>query len=461
LLEIALHLVQSSSLSFICNRMGPEAENFCAITGATSAVAAQYLAACNNNLEMALNMYMETGPPTPAASRLRPGTDGSSGDSGLAATPSDSSEEARAPMPQTVAQLTPNAGAIFAQHSGANGSGGAARPTVQPFADHRAAMLEEAGAASGSSGGRPGKRSLHDLYRPPSGLLHPGSLESAMRQARLAGKWLLVDLQDVGEFSCQLLNRDLWSEPAVQSVLEASCVFLQLDSRSPVGCRFAVNYRAPGGCPFVALLDPVTGEQRLRFAPGQLRHLDSFLDRLTEFLAQFERPECLPESDSEAAAAIDEAAAGPAAPAAKRARSKSPELRQSVDQPELGANGVGARRPDCDNGEEAEAEQLRRAVAASRLVDGQDHRLWLGDPDEPQRCRLLIRYPDGRRNSLDWPASSRLKALTVLLDSEGFPAEDFELLATHPRRLLSQLQPMASLAELGLCPTDTVYVQAK
>jgi thioredoxin-related protein len=42
-------------------------------------------------------------------------------------------------------------------------------------------------------------------------------------------KWLLVNIQDPTEFSCQVMNRDLWSEQAVKDVIKESFVFLQVN----------------------------------------------------------------------------------------------------------------------------------------------------------------------------------------------------------------------------------------
>ena len=53
-------------------------------------------------------------------------------------------------------------------------------------------------------------------------------------QARIAGqssnKWLLVNLQDSTEFSCQVLNRDLWSNEKVKKVIRNNFIFWQVYS---------------------------------------------------------------------------------------------------------------------------------------------------------------------------------------------------------------------------------------
>ena len=51
-------------------------------------------------------------------------------------------------------------------------------------------------------------------------------------QAKLAGqqkmRWLLVNLQDSGEFASQILNRDVWSDFHVKELIKTHFVFMQV-----------------------------------------------------------------------------------------------------------------------------------------------------------------------------------------------------------------------------------------
>ena len=51
-------------------------------------------------------------------------------------------------------------------------------------------------------------------------------------QARDAGvaceKWLMVNVQNVMEFSCQILNRDVWSNKAIKTVIKEHFIFWQV-----------------------------------------------------------------------------------------------------------------------------------------------------------------------------------------------------------------------------------------
>ena len=51
-------------------------------------------------------------------------------------------------------------------------------------------------------------------------------------QARDVGiaenKWLMVNVQNVMEFSCQMLNRDIWSNKAIRTIVKEEFIFWQV-----------------------------------------------------------------------------------------------------------------------------------------------------------------------------------------------------------------------------------------
>ena len=101
-----------------------------------------------------------------------------------------------------------------------------------------------------ASSSAPGKRTLEDLFRPPIDLMFKGNLQNVCSfciflyllllhseylfaiQARDAGvsikKWLMVNVQNVSEFSCQVLNRDVWSNTSVKELIRDHFIFLQV-----------------------------------------------------------------------------------------------------------------------------------------------------------------------------------------------------------------------------------------
>jgi len=45
---------------------------------------------------------------------------------------------------------------------------------------------------------------------------------------RAANKWLMVNIQNVQEFSCQVLNRDVWSNSTVKTVVHEHFILWQV-----------------------------------------------------------------------------------------------------------------------------------------------------------------------------------------------------------------------------------------
>ena len=58
--------------------------------------------------------------------------------------------------------------------------------------------------------------------------MYKGDWQSARDAATAAKKWLLVNIQDAGEFQCQTLNRDVWSNEAVKTIIREHFLFWQV-----------------------------------------------------------------------------------------------------------------------------------------------------------------------------------------------------------------------------------------
>ena len=80
----------------------------------------------------------------------------------------------------------------------------------------------------GSGGSRGKKRTLEELFKPPLDIMYKGDFQDARDAATAAKKWLLVNIQDAGEFQCQVLNRDVWSNKAVKTVISEHFLFWQV-----------------------------------------------------------------------------------------------------------------------------------------------------------------------------------------------------------------------------------------
>lgn len=76
----------------------------------------------------------------------------------------------------------------------------------------------------------------------------------------MEGKWILVNIQDSTEFSCHVLNRDIWSNKDLKDFIKKSFIFWQRfydDSQGSKYCRF---YPQAEIRPHIAIIDPRSGE---------------------------------------------------------------------------------------------------------------------------------------------------------------------------------------------------------
>ena len=67
-----------------------------------------------------------------------------------------------------------------------------------------------------------------------------------------------LGLQDAQEFQCQVLNRDLWSNQGVKSIVREHFVFWQQYKESDEAVRYMTFYKI-SDWPYIAIIDPRTG----------------------------------------------------------------------------------------------------------------------------------------------------------------------------------------------------------
>lgn len=126
---------------------------------------------------------------------------------------------------------------------------------------------------------------LSELFRPPVDITFCGSFQAARDYAKDQNKWLIVNVQDMSDFNCQVLNRDIWSSEKLRAVIKKYFVFWQVAIDNVDGHRFQVFYGIQK-FPYVGVLDPRTGEERLSYKTGfKLTH-DEFMNKLKDYLCE-------------------------------------------------------------------------------------------------------------------------------------------------------------------------------
>lgn len=121
---------------------------------------------------------------------------------------------------------------------------------------------------------------LEDLFRPPYDIMFLGSFVEAREHAKIMNRWLLVNVQNPLEFSCQILNRDLWPNEQIRDMVRDHFVLWQVksstlrlpneDTKFPPFASQVISNTADGqrfidfynvsDYPYLAVLDPRTGE---------------------------------------------------------------------------------------------------------------------------------------------------------------------------------------------------------
>ncbi|CAI5775452.1 domain-containing 7 isoform X1 [Podarcis lilfordi] len=448
-------------------------QQFTAITGATESAGKHMLEACNNNLEMAVTMFLDGGgiaeePSTSSASvsNLRPHAE----------------DEVRAPIPQKQEIL------------------------VEPeplFGVRQEQELRNGGAIDKKL------TTLADLFRPPIDLMHKGSFETAKECGQMQNKWLMINIQNVQDFACQCLNRDVWSNEAVKTLIREHFIFWQVYHDSEEGQRYIQFYKL-ADFPYVSILDPRTGQKLVEW--HQL-DVTSFLDQVTGFLGehgQLDGHSTSPPQKRSRSESLIDASEDSQLEAAIRAslqethfdsdqvkqESRSDEESESElfsgseefisvcgsddDEPEnpaksrksphkdLGCRKEEGRRPQPEPTARTEPEVVTNHRGLSCMDSGVVEEI--GAKPEAAvkelnvngpKAQLMLRYPDGKREQISLPEQAKLLALIKHVQSKGYPNERFELLTNFPRRKLSHLDYDITLQEAGLCPQETVFVQER
>nr|CAG8462833.1 10439_t:CDS:2 [Entrophospora candida] len=138
----------------------------------------------------------------------------------------------------------------------------AVRPPIQPKSD----IL--IGTDTGGENPTNKVDGLVKLYSPPFDIMSTEGFDKTRNKAKSTGKWIMINIQNIEEFSSQLLNCNLWSNETVKDVIKADFCFLQFNSDSSEGSKY-INFYPVYKYPHIAVIDPRTGE-RLKVWDSQL-----------------------------------------------------------------------------------------------------------------------------------------------------------------------------------------------
>ena len=131
-------------------------------------------------------------------------------------------------------------------------------------------------------------RTLSDMFSPPENVLYHGGFQDARQFAKSQNKWLLVNVQSDAEFACHALNRDVWKDSVVQSIIADSFVFWQCDESQGEGVTFKERYMVDR-FPWIGIIDPRTAGIRWQKSGWTMERgfsSEDFVEVVLDFLSQ-------------------------------------------------------------------------------------------------------------------------------------------------------------------------------
>lgn len=119
------------------------------------------------------------------------------------------------------------------------------------------------------------------------------SWDEVRSEGKEAMKWIMVNLQDMNDFNCQALNRDIWKDQSVKDLVAENFLFVQYDKDYPDAEEYIQFYfpgqghENPDNYPHVSIIDPRTGEQVKVWSGRPFPQAKDFHAELAEFLDRY------------------------------------------------------------------------------------------------------------------------------------------------------------------------------
>lgn len=407
----------------------------------------------------------------------------------------------RAPIPQRTEVLIPNS--IVYRRQGKRRK---AHSVFDQFRDFQAETMRSQDLVHNGGPGSSGRQTLRELFRPPVELMHRGSFQSARQAAASANRWLIATIHNTSEFQCQVLNRDVWSNAAIQELIRQRFVLWQAYSDSEDGRRFMTLYNIESG-PNISIIDPRTGEKEMSW---QKIEADAFKEIASDFLERHPapsesdldlRPAKRARTEPSIADASEDSQITAAIAASIRENSYQSadstavntsdddrnHLYSSDSDLETFSDSDGGRVPSSRPGSASQTTNQRFSIddtivnipptdnnatrtpadnspSTSQRTDAETTRederwkKYLGNDNDPMTT-IIFRCPNNVRRHLSLPNSSTLMALVSYMSSLGYEEDRYELVTSFPKRHISRLDLSLTLKDSGINAQETLYIQ--
>ncbi|KAH8650193.1 hypothetical protein BX600DRAFT_108594 [Xylariales sp. PMI_506] len=269
------------------------------------------------------------------------------------------------------------------------GSPGGGPPIIPPISDF--------GTGTSSRSQR-----LADLFRPPWDLISPFTWDDARQEGKDEKKWIIVNVQDMSDFNCQALNRDHWKDEKIRALIQEHFIFMQYEKDSPraqdyINFYFGQGHEDPNNYPYVAIIDPRTGEQVKLWSGLPFPTTDELHSDLVEFLDRY----------------------------SLAANSKNP------------VSKAKAKAKTVDYGRLTEEEMLEMALKNSLEANGSSSRPTVHDPDELTKSNPDIGMGAAPAPPLSLPAAEispfiQISSTSPHVEPENSPSSTTRIQFRHP-----------------------------
>lgn len=427
-------------------------DKFVEVTGEGEATARQYLSLTDGNVEAAISLMFEGGPvqePTPVP---------------------DVEPEVRPPILPTQEILVPSGPVCSLPRLSTNVFDRFRDFAVETQRQEEEMACKVAGVKQMSY--CKSKR-LEDLFRPPCNILFLGSFIEAREHAKTLNRWLLVNIQNPQEFSCQILNRDVWSNQQIQEIVKDHFVLWQVLSNTSDGSHYVHLYDVYE-YPYLAIIDPRTGECMQTY-----HHItvDILMSALNDMLSTHPSPECvsfdtLNSKDWNSAATITKENV----PNLSDCSSSTSKLsKHMIDILKESDSTVDATM--IQSSSTSTAVDAFQNISKKRRMDESD----LSDPvqklnskddqsceekcdsnvtktDNASSVRLCLRLPNGKKETILMSAVNTIEDFINKMDKMGFSSTDHTYLVPFPKTNIGMLSPETLLSDTILSPANTVFI---
>ena len=111
-----------------------------------------------------------------------------------------------------------------------------------------------------------------------------GSLEEAKKEALKQNKWLMINIMDEGDFCSHCLNRDIWKDKQLITIIRESFIFYQWVTKTYIAKDLIEIYR-PTRIPCIFVIEPHTNLQIHEFiVPDIPQQVVQLKPKILEFL---------------------------------------------------------------------------------------------------------------------------------------------------------------------------------